>query len=149
MTGAPEHTVKKDEIGADMDDNMDSPGVVSSEEIDAARIPEQLPILPLRDTVVFPHIVTPLVVAREKSVQLINDVIAGSRILGLVAQREAEVEEPGLKDVFEYGCAAIILRMLKFPDGSLRVLVHGLSRIRVRKLVQETPYFIGEVETLE
>jgi len=149
MTGAPEHTVKKDEIGADMDDNMDSPGVVSSEEIDAARIPEQLPILPLRDTVVFPHIVTPLVVAREKSVQLINDVIAGSRILGLVAQREAEVEEPGLKDVFEYGCAAIILRMLKFPDGSLRVLVQGLSRIRVRKLVQETPYFIGEVETLE
>ncbi|HOZ21311.1 MAG TPA: endopeptidase La [bacterium] len=132
-----------------MDDNMDSPGVVSSEEIDAARIPEQLPILPLRDTVVFPHIVTPLVVAREKSVQLINDVIAGSRILGLVAQREAEVEEPGLKDVFEYGCAAIILRMLKFPDGSLRVLVQGLSRIRVRKLVQETPYFIGEVETLE
>jgi len=149
MTGAPEHTVKKDEIGADMDDNMDSPGVVSSEEIDAARIPEQLPILPLRDTVVFPHIVTPLVVAREKSVQLINDVIAGSRILGLVAQREAEVEEPGLKDVFEYGCAAIILRMLKFPDGSLRVLVQGLSRIRVRKLVQESPYFIGEVETLE
>ncbi len=149
MTGAPEHTVKQDEIGADMDDNMDSPGVVSSEEIDAARIPEQLPILPLRDTVVFPHIVTPLVVAREKSVQLINDVIAGSRILGLVAQREAEVEEPGLKDVFEYGCAAIILRMLKFPDGSLRVLVQGLSRIRVRKLVQETPYFIGEVETLE
>ncbi|HOC88648.1 MAG TPA: endopeptidase La [bacterium] len=132
-----------------MDDNMDSPGVVSSEEIDAARIPEQLPILPLRDTVVFPHIVTPLVVAREKSVQLINDVIAGSRILGLVAQREAEVEEPGLKDVFEYGCAAIILRMLKFPDGSLRVLVQGLSRIRVRKLVQESPYFIGEVETLE
>ncbi len=149
MTGAPEHTVKQDEIGADMDDNMDSPGVVSSEEIDAARIPEQLPILPLRDTVVFPHIVTPLVVAREKSVQLINDVIAGSRILGLVAQREAEVEEPGLKDVFEYGCAAIILRMLKFPDGSLRVLVQGLSRIRVRKLVQESPYFIGEVETLE
>lgn len=132
-----------------MDDNMDVPAGVAGEEINVARIPEQLPILPLRDTVVFPNIVTPLVVAREKSVQLINDVIAGSRILGLVAQREAEVEDPGLKDVFEYGCAAIILRMLKFPDGSLRVLVQGLSRIHVKRLVQETPYFIGEVEKLE
>ncbi len=132
-----------------MDDNIDVPGAVSGEEINMARIPEQLPILPLRDTVVFPNIVTPLVVAREKSVQLINDVIAGSRILGLVAQREADVEDPGLKDVFEYGCAAIILRMLKFPDGSLRVLVQGLSRIHIKRLVQETPYLIGEVEKLE
>jgi ATP-dependent Lon protease len=131
-----------------MDDLLDSPVNVSAEEINVTRIPEQLPILPLRDTVVFPHIVTPLVVAREKSVQLINDVIAGSRILGLVAQREAEVEDPGFKDVFEYGCAAIILRMLKFPDGSLRILVQGLSRIRLKSLVQERPYLIGEVETL-
>ena len=131
-----------------MDDLLDSHSMISAEEVNGTRIPSQLPILPLRDTVVFPHIVTPLVVAREKSVQLINEVIAGSRILGLVAQREAEVEEPGLKDVFEYGCAAIILRMLKFPDGSLRVLVQGLSRIRLRRLVQETPYMIGEVQTL-
>ncbi|HNW58102.1 MAG TPA: endopeptidase La [bacterium] len=127
---------------------MDSPATVAAEEINVTRIPEQLPILPLRDTVVYPHIVTPLVVARDKSVQLINDVIAGSRILGLVAQREAEVEDPGFADVFEFGCAAVILRMLKFPDGSLRILVQGLSRIKVKSLVQETPYMIGEVETL-
>ncbi len=131
-----------------MDDLMDSPATVAAEEINVTRIPEQLPILPLRDTVVYPHIVTPLVVARDKSVQLINDVIAGSRILGLVAQREAEVEDPGFADVFEFGCAAVILRMLKFPDGSLRILVQGLSRIKVKSLVQETPYMIGEVETL-
>ncbi|HQG45356.1 MAG TPA: endopeptidase La, partial [bacterium] len=132
-----------------MNDLMDSPAAVSAEEIMVARIPEQLPILPLRDTVVYPHIVTPLVVARDKSVQLINDVIAGSRILGLVAQREAEVEDPGFADVFEYGTAAVILRMIKFPDGSLRILVQGLSRIRLKGLVQESPYMIGEVEVLE
>ncbi len=132
-----------------MDDLMDSSAAVSAEEINVAKIPEQLPILPLRDTVVYPHIVTPLVVARDKSVQLINDVIAGSRILGLVAQREAEVEDPGYADVFEYGTAAVILRMIKFPDGSLRILVQGLSRIRLRSLVQETPYMVGEIEVLE
>ncbi len=131
-----------------MEDILDPQPMDPAAEADAAKIPDKLPILPLRDTVVFPHIVTPLVVAREKSVQLINDVIAGSRILGLVAQRDAEVEEPGYEDIFKYGCAAIILRMLKFPDGSLRVLVQGLSRIRVKGLVQESPYIIGEVETL-
>jgi ATP-dependent Lon protease len=131
-----------------MEDILDPQSVQTPPDIDASKIPDQLPILPLRDTVVFPHIVTPLVVAREKSVQLINDVIAGSRILGLVAQREAEVEDPGYDDIFEYGCAAIILRMLKFPDGSLRVLVQGLSRIKVKGLVQESPYIIGQVEAL-
>lgn len=131
-----------------MDDVMDPQQIENVVEANGAKIPDRLPILPLRDTVVFPHIVTPLVVAREKSVQLINDVIAGSRILGLVAQREAEVEDPGFADIYAYGCAAIILRMLKFPDGSLRVLVQGLSRIHLKEMVQETPYMVGEVETL-
>lgn len=112
-------------------------------------IPGELPILPLRDTVVFPNIVTPLVVAREKSVQLINDVIAGHRILGLVAQRRPEVDDPGIDDIYKYGCAAIILRMLKFPDGSLRVLVQGLSRMRVRGVQKTTPYLVTEIETLQ
>ena len=131
-----------------MDDLMDPQQIENVVEANGAKIPDRLPILPLRDTVVFPHIVTPLVVAREKSVQLINDVIAGSRILGLVAQREAEVEDPGFDDIYAYGCAAIVLRMLKFPDGSLRVLVQGLSRIHLKEMVQETPYMVGEVETL-
>ncbi len=123
----------------------DKPVVVETEQ---NTIPTELPILPLRDTVVFPNIVTPLVVAREKSVQLINDVIAGHRILGLAAQRRPEVEDPGLEDIYEYGCAAIILRMLKFPDGSLRILVQGLSRIKLGAVVKTSPYLVTHVQTL-
>ena len=113
------------------------------------KIPEELPILPLRDTVVFPNIVTPLVVAREKSVRLINDVIAGTRILGLVAQKKAEIEDPGPDDVFQYGTAAIILRMLKFPDGSLRVLVQGLARIKIEEITSVDPYLVARVKHLK
>jgi len=130
-----------------MDELFDAKKIEGSEEV--KKIPGLLPILPLRDTVVFPNIVTPLVVAREKSVQLINDVIAGSRILGLVAQRNAENEDPGVADIFEYGCAAIILRMLKFPDGSLRVLVQGLSRIRLLETEKALPYLVCKTETIE
>src|SRR3990172_759809 len=112
------------------------------------RIPEVMPILPLRDTVVFPNIVTPLVVAREKSVKLINDVISGSRMLGLVAQKTAEVEDPKPDDIYHCGTAAIILRMLKFPDGSHRVLVQGLSRIRIARVESTSPYYTARIEML-
>lgn len=112
-------------------------------------IPEEIPILPLRDTVVFPNIVTPLIVAREKSVQLINDVTSGSRILGLASQRDVEIEEPGLDDIYKIGTAAVVLRMLKFPDGSLRVLVQGMERIRIKSLIQTDPYLVGNVSVIE
>lgn len=112
------------------------------------KIPNELPILPLRDTVVFPNIVTPLVVARDKSVNLINQVISGNRMLGLVAQRQAEVEDPNAEDLYPVGVAAVILRMLKFPDGSLRVLVQGLSRVRLSKVIQTEPFFVAQIDLL-
>jgi len=112
------------------------------------KIPNELPVLPLRDTVAFPNIVTPLVVAREKSVKLINEVLSGDRMLGLVAQKNDDVEEPTTDDIFAYGIAASILRMLKFPDGSLRVLVQGIARIKLLKLVQDDPYFTYKVRLI-
>ncbi len=121
---------------------------IEPEFTDDTKVPSELPILPLRDTVAFPNIVTPLVVARPKSVQLINDVIAGSRILGLVAQKDAEEESPAPNDIYRYGIAAIVLRMLKFPDGSLRVLVQGISRIKLLKSIEEEPYLRYKVHTL-
>ncbi len=123
----------------------EQPGIPENAQ---TNIPTELPVLPLRDTVVFPNIVTPLVVAREKSVQLINDVISGHRILGLVAQRQPEVEEPGPDDIYEYGCAAIILRMLKFPDGSLRVLVQGLARVKLGAVIKASPYLVSQIHVL-
>ena len=121
---------------------------INSNSDDDAKIPSELPILPLRDTVAFPNIVTPLVVAREKSVKLINEVISGTRILALVAQKQAEVEEPNENQIYEYGIAATILRMLKFPDGSLRVLVQGITRIKLLKITQVEPYLVGKVRAI-
>jgi ATP-dependent Lon protease len=116
---------------------------------DQLEIPAELPILPLRDTVIFPFIVSPLIIARPMSIRLIDDVLSsGSRILGLVAQRKAEDEEPKPESLFSYGTAAIILKMLKFPDGSLRVLVQGLSRIKIVEYKSIEPYFIAKVQSL-
>ena len=111
-------------------------------------IPEELPILPLRDTVVFPYVATPLIVARKSSVQLIDDVLSGDRILALVAQKNAEIEKPNPEDIFSYGTAAIVLKMLKFPDGSLRVLVQGLNRIKLIEYTETTPYHKAKVRTI-
>ena len=110
-----------------MDDNNFNIGIETNPEVET-KVPPELPILPLRDTVAFPNIVTPLVVAREKSVKLINDVIAGSRILGLVAQKNGEIEDPGLEDIYNVGTAAIILRMLKFPHPGH----HAMSTVSLK-----------------
>lgn len=112
-------------------------------------IPTDLPILPLRDTVIFPFIVSPLIIARPKSIRLIDEVLSGgNRLLGLVAQKNAEEEDPKIKDLYSYGTAAIILKMLKFPDGSLRVLIQGLSRIKILKYKSIDPYFVAKVRSL-
>jgi len=119
------------------------------DEIDDIRIPDELPILPLRDFIVYPHMVSPLIIARPKSLQLVDNVMAGEKILGLVAQRKPEDEDPSFQSLFRYGTAAYILKMLRFPDGSLRILVQGLSRIKITKTVQHDPYFIARVKRLD
>jgi len=111
-------------------------------------IPEELPVLPLRDTIVFPYVATPLIVARKSSVTLIDDVLTGDRIVALVAQKQAEIEDPVQGDIYRFGTAAIVLKMLKFPDGSLRVLVQGLSRIKIVKYISSSPYFKAKVKVL-
>lgn len=124
-------------------------GIKSLKQGEQLEIPAELPILPLRDTVIFPFIVSPLIIARPKSIRLIDDVLSsGNRILGLVAQRNAEVEDPEPKNLYSYGTAAIILKMLKFPDGSLRVLVQGLSRLKIIKYQNIEPYFVATVASL-
>ena len=131
-----------------MDENSIQTIIEEEHELET-KVPSELPILPLRDTVVFPNIVTPLMVARKPSVQLINDVIAGSRMLGLVAQKDASDEEPTKDDIYKMGTAAVVLRMLKFPDGSLRILVQGVSRIKLLRVNDENSYMTAKVRTLK
>src|SRR6266511_4391954 len=96
-------------------------------------LPSAMPILGLSDIVIFPGMVAPLLVDTAQSIRLIDDVVEGDRLLGLVLQKKPDVETPLPGDLFEYGCGARVLKMLKFPDNTVRVLVEGLWRVRMKE----------------
>jgi ATP-dependent Lon protease len=108
-------------------------------------LPESLPILPLRDVVAFPEALTPLAVGQERSVQLVNDVLAGSRMLAMVASRRPELDEPGPDDLYRVGVAGVVARMLKVPDGTLRILVHGAQRVEIGDFITTEPYLVANI----
>jgi ATP-dependent Lon protease len=112
-------------------------------------LPESLPVLGLSDIVIFPGTVTHLLVETPQSIRLIDDVVAGDRFLGLVLQRNPETENPLPADLFSFGCAGRVLKMLKFPDGSVRVAVEGLRRFRILDYTSQTPYLVAHIEKLK
>jgi ATP-dependent Lon protease len=112
-------------------------------------LPEALPILGLSDIVIFPGTVTPLLVETPQSIRLIDDVVAGDRYLGLVLQRHPEVENPTPAELYPHGCAGRVLKMLKFPDGTVRVLVEGLRRFRIVDYASQAPYLVARIEKLK
>jgi ATP-dependent Lon protease len=112
-------------------------------------LPELLPILGLSDIVIFPGTVTPLLVETAQSIRLIDDVVAGDRFLGLVLQRNSEIENPTPADLYAFGCAGRVTRMLKFPDGSVRVLVEGLRRFHIEEFTSQSPYLVARAEKLK
>jgi ATP-dependent Lon protease len=122
------------------------PGETSDEAI---KIPDVLPVLPLKDTVVFPYIILPLSVGRDKSVLAVDRALAESRVIMLVAQRDPALDNPGEDELYSVGTAAVIMRMLKLPDGRIRILVQGLSRARVHHLSQTEPYLQAKIERIE
>src|SRR5438477_13193185 len=108
-------------------------------------IPSELPILPLRDTVLFPNSFMPLAVARESSVRLIDDAIANGKVIAVFTQRDAAVEEPSQSDLYTVGTATHIHKMFKLPDGSLRLIVQGLARLKLESVVAAQPYLRARV----
>src|SRR4026208_939890 len=108
-------------------------------------IPSELPILPLRDTVLFPNSFMPLAVARESSVRLIDDAIANGKLIAVFTQRDAAIEEPGQDDLYSVGTATHIHKMFKLPDGSLRLIVQGLARLKLDEVVSAQPYLRARV----
>ncbi len=108
-------------------------------------IPEILPILGLSDIVIFPGIVAPLLVETTQSIRLIDDVVGGDRFVGLVLQRRADAENPLPQDLWSFGCAARVLKMLKFPDNTVRVLVEGLRRMEIKEYTAQDPYLSARV----
>ncbi|MFO0839959.1 MAG: endopeptidase La [Phycisphaerae bacterium] len=111
-------------------------------------IPRELPILPVRNVVVFPGTVVPLSVGREKSKRLIDAVLAGSKLLGVCAQRREDVEDPGINDVYRVGTAAQVLKLLRMPDGTHTLLVHGLCRVGLEQFISTDPYWVALVNAL-
>src|SRR6202521_2906294 len=111
-------------------------------------IPTELPILPLRDTVLFPNSFMPLAVARESSVRLIDDAIANGKLIAVFTQRDAAIEEPAQAPLYAVGTATHIHKMFKLPDGSLRLIVQGLARLRLDEVVSSQPYLRGKVSAV-
>jgi ATP-dependent Lon protease len=123
--------------------------VVSAEEQQQAEelgeeLPATLPVLPLKETVVFPESMTPLAIGQERSIKLIDDVVGGDRLLALVTVRDEDRETPGWDDLYEVGTAAVVHKMIRVPDGTLRILVQGLRRIKLERQVLDDPYLVGE-----
>ena len=122
------------------------PGVAQQEEAPVrTRLPEALPILPLRETVPFPDTLIPLAVNQEGSIQLVNDVLGGNRMLAMVAARDPENEDPGPDDLYPVGVAGAVARMMRVPDGSLRILVQGLTRVEIGRYTATAPYLVARV----
>jgi ATP-dependent Lon protease len=123
------------------DDEREEPASGADErEEPALDIPDVLPILPLRDTVVYPFAVVPLAVGKERSISLIDDAMRGPRLVGLVAQKNAETEQAGPDDCFTVGTVARIARMLRVPDGTIQVIMQGLERIKILDYVATEPF---------
>src|SRR5271169_969525 len=114
--------------------------------VSSSSLPEAMPILGLSDIVIFPGMVAPLLVETPQSTKLIDDVVSGDRLLGVVLQRKPEAENPLPEDMYEIGCAARVLKMLKFPDNTVRVLVEGLWRIRITEYESKEPYLKARFE---
>ena len=111
-------------------------------------VPATLPVLPLRETIPLPDSLTPLAIGQERSIQLVNDVLAGNRMLVMVASRDPELDSPGPSDLYEVGVVGSIARMLKVPDGTMRILVQGAQRVHIDEWASETPYLVATVSEL-
>ncbi len=119
------------------------------ERINKEDIPEELPILPLRNMVLFPGVVIPITAGRDKSVKLIKDANSGNKIVGVVAQNDESVENPSINDIHKVGTVAKILKMLKMPDGNTTVIIQGTKRFEVDTFIQEEPYIKATVKKIQ
>ena len=124
--------------------------ITTGEETDEASppIPEELPILPLRGVVVYPLMVLPLTVGQLRSVRLVDEVVVGDRLVGLVASKDPELDEPTPDEVYQVGTVALIHRLIKSPDGTLRIIVQGLERMHIDEWTTEEPYLKAKVSEM-
>ena len=136
----------------DFDENSELIPLMTPEdeaEINNELLPDTLPILPLRNTVLFPGVVIPITAGRDKSIKLINDANKGSKVIGVVSQKDETIEDPVGKDIYQTGTVARILRVLKMPDGNTTVIIQGKKRFEIDQIITEKPYITATVKNVD
>ena len=132
----------------DFDENSELIPLMTPEDeelINNEVLPETLPILPLRNTVLFPGVVIPITAGRDASIKLINDANNGGKVVGVVSQKDEAVENPSEKDIYKIGTVARILKVLKMPDGNTTVIIQGKKRFKIDEVVSEKPYINARI----
>ena len=133
----------------DFDENSELIPLMTTEDEEAIKnesLPETISILSLRNTVLFPGVVIPITAGRDKSIQLINDANSGSKVIGVVSQKDESVEDPTIDDIYTTGTVARILKVLKMPDGNTTVIIQGKKRFQISKMVSEKPYMVAKIQ---
>ena len=136
----------------DFDENSELIPLMTTEDeeiIKKESLPESLPILSLRNTVLFPGVVIPITASRDKSIKLINDANKGLKVIGVVSQIDGNVENPTFKDIHKIGTIARILKVLKMPDGNITVIIQGKKRFEIQNLVSESPYMTAKIKDVK
>ena len=118
------------------------------EALEREALPDSVPILPLKNTVLFPGVVIPITVGRDKSIQLIKDSNKGNKVIGVVAQKDQSVENPGVNDVYTLGTVAQILRVLTMPDGNTTIIIQGKKRFEIDQVLEEEPYLKAQIRSV-
>ncbi len=135
-----------------IDDDSEFIPLLSTEEeqqMDAEAIPDEISILTIKNTVLFPGVVIPITVSRDKSIKLVRENYKKNRIIGVVSQKDASVEEPGFDDLFRVGTAAYIIKILQLPDGNTTVIIQGKKRFEIQEITKTEPYFMARVRAFE
>jgi ATP-dependent Lon protease len=145
---------KRNEIylSSQVNEDTDFIPLISEEDEDSltlSQIPETIPILPLRNTVLFPGVIIPITVGRDKSMKLVRDIYHKTKIIGTVAQKDPSIDEPSPDEMYKIGTVAQLLRILEMPDGSTSVIIQGKKRFKIDEVVNTEPYYLARVSALE
>src|SRR6476619_125181 len=116
-----------------------------SESMDGIEIPDEISLLPLRNTVLFPGVVLPITVGRDKSIKAVNDSYKGDKLIGVIAQKDSNIEDPSVNDLESIGTVAKIVKLIKMPDGGTTIIIQGKSRFIVESIASEEPYFKAKI----
>ncbi len=130
-------------------DDMEFIPILTDDEdanVKKSDVPKELPLLALRNAVLFPNTVIPITVSREKSIKLVRDVYASSKLLGAVTQNDARIEDPKKEDLFNIGTVARVMKVIEMPDGSITAILHGSHRFEITRMVSEEPYFVAAIK---